>query len=317
MDAKEYYEKLLEKQFEFLNVNEYHKQGYKGNGVTILNSESYPGKDDHGAMTTKVINDYAPESTVINSNIGGSTSGDKVIETYVIINSKKIDIEEAIDRYNIKIITSSHSKGNNDARNKYMKELQKRTGIIMFSSSGNYADDGITGTYTKDDTAIAVGALEFNKNDEVVRTYYSSIGKELDFSCFMGRGSGTSAACPALASLVALLLNKYGDFNQQECVEILKSLCTDLGDIGRDNSYGYGLPILPLTDRLEKLDELRKENIMKFNDVNEYDWFARAVDECVEKGLIQGYEDNTFKPNNPITRAELAVILQRLLSKTQ
>lgn len=32
---------------------------------------------------------------------------------------------------------------------------------------------------------------------------------------------------------------------------------------------------------------------------------------AVEKGLITGYEDNTFKPNKPVTRAELAALLDR------
>lgn len=32
---------------------------------------------------------------------------------------------------------------------------------------------------------------------------------------------------------------------------------------------------------------------------------------AVEKGLINGYEDNTFRPNRPVTRAELAALLDR------
>lgn len=32
---------------------------------------------------------------------------------------------------------------------------------------------------------------------------------------------------------------------------------------------------------------------------------------AVEKGLIKGYEDNTFRPNRPVTRSELAALLDR------
>ncbi|NOU96274.1 S-layer homology domain-containing protein [Paenibacillus sp. LMG 31456] len=32
---------------------------------------------------------------------------------------------------------------------------------------------------------------------------------------------------------------------------------------------------------------------------------------AIEKNLIDGYEDNTFRPNNPVTRAELAALLDR------
>lgn len=32
---------------------------------------------------------------------------------------------------------------------------------------------------------------------------------------------------------------------------------------------------------------------------------------AIDKGLINGYEDNTFRPNRPVTRAELAALLER------
>lgn len=41
-------------------------------------------------------------------------------------------------------------------------------------------------------------------------------------------------------------------------------------------------------------------------------WAKKDIEECVELGVIKGYEDNSFKPNQPITRAEVAVIAARL-----
>jgi predicted DNA-binding antitoxin AbrB/MazE fold protein len=35
------------------------------------------------------------------------------------------------------------------------------------------------------------------------------------------------------------------------------------------------------------------------------------VEVAVEKGIVTGYDNNTFKPNKPVTRAELAVLLDR------
>ncbi|TVY08972.1 S-layer homology domain-containing protein [Paenibacillus cremeus] len=35
------------------------------------------------------------------------------------------------------------------------------------------------------------------------------------------------------------------------------------------------------------------------------------VAEAIEKNLVDGYEDNTFRPNKPVTRAELAALLDR------
>lgn len=42
-------------------------------------------------------------------------------------------------------------------------------------------------------------------------------------------------------------------------------------------------------------------------------WANNAVAYAVEKVLVNGYEDNTFKGNNPITRAEAAVVLYRYM----
>lgn len=49
-----------------------------------------------------------------------------------------------------------------------------------------------------------------------------------------------------------------------------------------------------------------------YEDVNVYDnelWYAGSVLLMKQLGLMQGYEDKTFRPNNPVNRAELAAIL--------
>lgn len=51
-----------------------------------------------------------------------------------------------------------------------------------------------------------------------------------------------------------------------------------------------------------------------FPDVDSDRWSAEAISFVKEKGLMKGYEDGTFKPERPVSREELAVILQRLSS---
>ena len=53
-----------------------------------------------------------------------------------------------------------------------------------------------------------------------------------------------------------------------------------------------------------------------FKDVRESDWFAGAVAKAHEYGLISGYEDGTFRPNETITRQEAVVILHRAMKWT-
>ena len=42
-----------------------------------------------------------------------------------------------------------------------------------------------------------------------------------------------------------------------------------------------------------------------YPDVKLDDWFNNAISTLTNMGIINGYEDGTFRPNNPITRAEL------------
>ena len=51
-----------------------------------------------------------------------------------------------------------------------------------------------------------------------------------------------------------------------------------------------------------------------FSDVPANSWYSSAVSSLAEKGIIKGYEDNTFRPENNVNRAELAVRLDRLIN---
>lgn len=54
-------------------------------------------------------------------------------------------------------------------------------------------------------------------------------------------------------------------------------------------------------------------NALAYSDVSSRDWFYSPVSELSEKKFILGYPDGTFKPNNPVTRAEFATIIARAL----
>lgn len=52
---------------------------------------------------------------------------------------------------------------------------------------------------------------------------------------------------------------------------------------------------------------------LPFKDVPDGKWYTDAVQYCYGKGYVGGYEDKTFRPNNRLTRAEMAVIMNRKL----
>lgn len=52
----------------------------------------------------------------------------------------------------------------------------------------------------------------------------------------------------------------------------------------------------------------------EFTDVNEGDWFNNNVSTVAAAGIVNGYDDGSFAPNNKITRAEFAAIASRFTS---
>ena len=60
---------------------------------------------------------------------------------------------------------------------------------------------------------------------------------------------------------------------------------------------------------LARLEGVTTAQAAGFNDVNDNDWYATAVNWAANVGVVNGYEDNTFQPNTAITREQLAAIL--------
>lgn len=48
-----------------------------------------------------------------------------------------------------------------------------------------------------------------------------------------------------------------------------------------------------------------------FTDVSPTSWYAPAISWAVQNGIVQGYSDNTFRPDLSVTRAQLAVFFYR------
>lgn len=66
-------------------------------------------------------------------------------------------------------------------------------------------------------------------------------------------------------------------------------------------------------------DDVRQENLSRsnsFTDVNHGDWYNTAISTMAALGILDGYSDGTFRPNEPITRAEFAAIAARFDENT-
>ena len=70
--------------------------------------------------------------------------------------------------------------------------------------------------------------------------------------------------------------------------------------------------IVTILDRLNIYNQNNDYETVDFKDINSNMWSYYAVVKFVKNRLIKGYEDNTFRPKNNITREEIASILYNI-----
>jgi len=229
--------------FEKLNITEWRNAGFNGQGVRIWNCESDGG---HGANTRQMILDVALVCNVISANFGFSVDSQGFTSMPTVYYDREYELKEFVEKFKPDIISVSRGGTEHEAWTSYMKDVLKDKKIPIFSSAGNEnIGDGETITASfPTELVISIGALMY-KNGKFVRSSYSSVGQELDFMQSVGWWSGTSAATPFMAGMVAMMMQKYGKMQSYEVYKLLKMCSRDLGDIGFDTFNGHGQPYLP------------------------------------------------------------------------
>ncbi|NKQ38580.1 MAG: S8 family serine peptidase, partial [Methanosarcinales archaeon] len=121
-------------------------------------------------------------------------------------------------------------------------------GVVVVAASGNSGDEGVSFPAGFPEV-IAVGSVD----PDGQLSSFSSHGVEVELvapgqnvlSLIPGNEfasySGTSMATPHVAGVAALILSSEPNLTNQEVRDRLSSTAFDLGDMGRDNFFGYGL----------------------------------------------------------------------------
>jgi subtilisin family serine protease len=145
----------------------------------------------------------------------------------------------------------------------------RRAGLIAVCAAGNEGSRqaqaagidtvGYPARYAAEGLCIAVSAIDAHLD----LADFSSTGPEVTFaapgvevtSTWLRRGyatlDGTSFSTPLISGVCALAIAKHRKLggatpiqNLDDMVEHLKKISQDLGAVGRDNFFGYGLPVL-------------------------------------------------------------------------
>lgn len=285
--------------FEICGIQAYHNKGFKGQGITIINHENNSG---HSAMTTNMLRRVAPEAKIINANVTQTTSAEKLYSYNWKIDGVTYTFDEMLAVFKPDIISVSFSGKPCKARDEMLKKHIDNGDFILCCASGNEGAEGVNGIYRN--VALNIGACFFcNSKSNIKLMPYSSRDKDkltVDYVGFMGDGSGTSNATPFVAGQIALFMCRYGKLSQNAFKRKIKPFCMDLGEVGKDCKYGDGLIMLP--------EELKQ---MDFKDVEPNKWSKSSINWAADNGIVNGFEDNTFRPEQNVTREQLCAILKR------
>jgi N-acetylmuramoyl-L-alanine amidase len=129
----------------------------------------------------------------------------------------------------------------------------------------------------------------------------SSIGVEI---CENADGNRAEAEDKA-ARLVSQLLEKF-NLNISVVVQHHRWSGKNCPHILRSRKDGWNSFISEVEANMSK---------SQYSDVTDTHWAAEAIRRASQEGLMTGYKDGTFRPDQHLTRAELAIVIDRLLNR--
>jgi len=226
-------------------------------GVNTINSlKSWNDDNGHGSHVAGIVG-------ATDNKIGVIGVAPKVVELYAIkvLNSKGSgylsDIIKGLDwaiKENIQVVNMSlGSSSGNDSFHEAIQNT-KAKGITIVAAAGN--SSGAVSYPAAYEEVIAVSATDSSN----YIADFSSRGSEVDlaapgvsiYSTYKGTSyatlSGTSMAAPHATGVVALIINSNNcDYDKnlncslEEIQKKLQDSATDIGELGRDDNFGYGL----------------------------------------------------------------------------
>lgn len=320
--------------FDRLGLTAWHEAGYKGkNGLSATGEGIYRKElvsdwwtspcsrdtgGEHAYQTAMVFHEFAPER--------------KLVSLYP--NNKYKDAKNAFSLESVPYIKENMvdtiyvSLASTDQLNAEDESLNTVPYCTYLAANGNENER----SYSKAPMAeniFGVGAYDMAFDWPA---NYTSHSDYVDF-CAPGKVqilstkgtyypfSGTSCAAPALAGMCACIndffIEKTGrPLKRDQMYRFLADCCEDVSDPGKDETTGWGLPILPKPEDVDvrkyapPYDE--KEDEMVFKDTKGH-WAEESIDIVSEIGLMTGFPDGSFRPDQPLTRAQMAEILVRTI----
>jgi len=128
---------------------------------------------------------------------------------------------------------------------------------------------------------------------------------------FIGNGQGSFG--------VMAYAKSFGDMTQHWAKREVEALASRLVVQGVDaQRFAPDRPVLraefvALLVRALAVQADSDQKVVPFSDIKPGTWYEEVVAVAAKTGLVNGYEDRTFRPNDPITREQMATLITRAL----
>jgi len=225
---------------------------------------SYADDNGHGTAVAGIIAESTSDNVVLMPIKIADEKGESSLD--YMLQGLKYAAENGADVANLSMNACYKDTTLTDAQIKadiaaLENKLQSYTsgGMVICVSAGNDARDiGSVYNYpAMSDYVLSVGSIGSKEQ----KSSFSSYGDVLDFTapgegvqCAWNDGtsswkalSGTSMASPYIAASCAMILSTSSKSGMNEVEKELVSISKDLGTAGKDDDYGYGVPVFAET----------------------------------------------------------------------
>ncbi|MDP3990397.1 MAG: S8 family peptidase [archaeon] len=218
----------------------------KGRSVDVNKWDDDNGHGTHVAGTIAALNNdigvvgVAPEASLLIAKVLNSRGSGYMSD---VVAGVDFCVQQGADVISMSLGTSSDVQSVHDAM-----DAAFANGVLLVAAAGNeYASPVIfPAAYG---SVVAVSATDSNDN----LASFSNVGAEVEvaapgvgiLSTWLNNGyntiSGTSMATPHVSGVAALAIQSHPGFDVNEIRTLLQTTANDLGEAGRDNSFGFGL----------------------------------------------------------------------------
>ncbi len=300
----------------------------------------YDGNSDvdddmgHGTSVSGIIVDATPDNVEILSL--KVCKANRFTTDLRITNALLYALEQDVSCVNMSFSALYNEAASNVTSYDYAFRKLNEAGIPCFASAGNNGVDVARAYPANSKWTLTVSALD---DDDGIASY-SNYGTDHDgcygidfcapgtrittanlYGGYSEGTSGTSLSAPYMAAAGAYIKLLHPNYNVAKVKAALKEICIDLGDSGRDEYYGWGLPILTdlLDDEEEASGHVHDWNLTVLKEAGDEDGQARYTcticGKTVSRVLHAGNAVSTL-PDGGTFNANLKCVASGNWSKT-